>query len=347
MDFSLLGVLTNYGNGFFLYAFLPQLLFQLLFKGYVWCTGRGRLTREEKQSIQKRLIFMVGFPVFIWYVWTSLEVGNNYYEILQVGYGAEMSQIKRNFRKLSKDYHPDKGGDPLLFIKLRESYETLKDMDDFRPMYNLYGPTVRQECSHCRTAEDYYWNFKFPQQVSFVIGGFFVLWFFGSRFPRFQFAMFMGAILVIESILIFTDPTLPWFIQLLPFELFAALHLLWGIAISAQIMLNNVYSGDDTRSDREILLEMEVNSQNMLNIMHELTIMHDCNLQDPMNRKRVVDLLHRRDLVFKKLSKNPREMECFMVPNQFAFNLEQDKGGKWHLIGEMKNSDESEDKKQR
>lgn len=54
----------------------------------------------------------------------------NYYEILQLNHNFEKSEIKSNYRTLSKKYHPDKnGGDPKHFKLLAESYKILTSVD--------------------------------------------------------------------------------------------------------------------------------------------------------------------------------------------------------------------------
>ncbi len=40
--------------------------------------------------------------------------------------GASWAEIKRQYRDLASKHHPDKGGDPQLFIKIRRAYESLK-----------------------------------------------------------------------------------------------------------------------------------------------------------------------------------------------------------------------------
>jgi curved DNA-binding protein CbpA len=62
----------------------------------------------------------------------------NLYEILGVEREASKKEIKTAYRKLSKQHHPDKGGDPQLFIKIQVAYETLID-DDSRAAYDRDG----------------------------------------------------------------------------------------------------------------------------------------------------------------------------------------------------------------
>lgn len=52
----------------------------------------------------------------------------NYYETLNVSQTASQEDIKRSYRKLVKEHHPDKtGGDDAFFKKIAEAYEVLGD----------------------------------------------------------------------------------------------------------------------------------------------------------------------------------------------------------------------------
>jgi molecular chaperone DnaJ len=52
----------------------------------------------------------------------------DYYEILGVNKGASADEIKKAFRRLAIQYHPDKeGGDEAKFKEVNEAYEVLKD----------------------------------------------------------------------------------------------------------------------------------------------------------------------------------------------------------------------------
>ena len=50
---------------------------------------------------------------------------SNSYEILGIDMNANEAEIKQAFRKKALEFHPDKGGDPEEFIKIREAYEFL------------------------------------------------------------------------------------------------------------------------------------------------------------------------------------------------------------------------------
>ncbi len=63
----------------------------------------------------------------------------DYYEVLGVSKSASADEIKRAYRKLAMEHHPDKhGGDDAKFKELGEAYETLKD-DQKRAGYDQFG----------------------------------------------------------------------------------------------------------------------------------------------------------------------------------------------------------------
>ena len=51
---------------------------------------------------------------------------------------ATEDEIRKAYRKLSRDHHPDKGGDPGIFVKIKTAYETLIDPEK-RSNYDKYG----------------------------------------------------------------------------------------------------------------------------------------------------------------------------------------------------------------
>ena len=53
----------------------------------------------------------------------------NYYDVLGVPTDASEADIKKAFRKLASQHHPDKGGDTNKFQQIQEAYEVLGDSD--------------------------------------------------------------------------------------------------------------------------------------------------------------------------------------------------------------------------
>jgi len=58
---------------------------------------------------------------------------NNFYEVLEVNYGASAEEIKKNYRRLSKKYHPDLNqGDKIAekrFKEINEAYSVLSSLE--------------------------------------------------------------------------------------------------------------------------------------------------------------------------------------------------------------------------
>lgn len=53
----------------------------------------------------------------------------DYYEILGVNHTSTPNEIKKAYRKLASQHHPDKGGDTKKFQDIQKAYETLSDPD--------------------------------------------------------------------------------------------------------------------------------------------------------------------------------------------------------------------------
>src|SRR5271154_4553671 len=63
----------------------------------------------------------------------------DYYGILGVSKGANEDEIKKAYRKLAHQYHPDKtGGDDKKFKEINEAYQVLSDKNR-RMQYDRFG----------------------------------------------------------------------------------------------------------------------------------------------------------------------------------------------------------------
>jgi len=65
---------------------------------------------------------------------------NDFYKILGISKSASADEIKKAYRKLALEHHPDKGGDEVEFKKINEAYQTLSDAQK-RAQYDQYGQT--------------------------------------------------------------------------------------------------------------------------------------------------------------------------------------------------------------
>jgi molecular chaperone DnaJ len=62
----------------------------------------------------------------------------DYYEVLGLGKDASADEIKKAYRRLAIEHHPDRGGNEEKFKELNEAYEVLKDSDK-RKRYDQFG----------------------------------------------------------------------------------------------------------------------------------------------------------------------------------------------------------------
>lgn len=96
----------------------------------------------------------------------------DYYNTLGVPRDADHDTIKKAYRKLAMQYHPDKGGDPEQFQKISEAYETLSDADK---RYQYDNPQARHQ------------HFQgFPGDFNFTHNGFDLNDLFGQIFGQRQ-----------------------------------------------------------------------------------------------------------------------------------------------------------------
>lgn len=68
------------------------------------------------------------------------------YDVLGLDKGASTDEIKKAYRKLAREHHPDKGGDPEKFKKVQEAYEILSDPEK-RSNFDQFGSAEAPQMS--------------------------------------------------------------------------------------------------------------------------------------------------------------------------------------------------------
>lgn len=108
----------------------------------------ARLKKPEKwkgvRKVTQRAILVAGWVLMVYLVYKLQQFDYEYanfdpYDILGVGMGSSVAEIKKAYRKQSLIYHPDKPtGDERKFMKLNKAYLALTD-DDARRNYEKFG----------------------------------------------------------------------------------------------------------------------------------------------------------------------------------------------------------------
>lgn len=95
-------------------------------------------------------------------------MAKDYYKTLGVARNASKDEIKKAYRKLAHQYHPDKGGDEARFKEISEAYQILSD-DQKRSQYDQFGSVFEGG----RGGEQHGGGFQWPGgfRVDFGEGG--------------------------------------------------------------------------------------------------------------------------------------------------------------------------------
>ena len=93
-------------------------------------------------------------------LWATLRTTDNmkdYYKILEIEFGADISSVKKAFRRLALRYHPDKNKAPdasTKFIEITEAYEVLNNDIKKNQYDNLYSSYFRTQGQKTENKED-------------------------------------------------------------------------------------------------------------------------------------------------------------------------------------------------
>lgn len=118
-------------TGFFFYMFIVHPV-------TAWILRPGRFERK------KSILYAIGFLASLAAIKTGISMqarGPNYYSLLNVTRDSNPLEIKRAYKKLSLQLHPDKNPSPTAsdeFDAVKQAYDVLMDME-LREVYNKFG----------------------------------------------------------------------------------------------------------------------------------------------------------------------------------------------------------------
>ena len=92
-----------------------------------------------------RLVLLLVFALLAGGVARGVDAaGKDLYKVLGIDRGADDRTVKKMYRKLALEHHPDKGGDKDKFAEISHAYDVLSDPEK-RKIYDDYGEDgVRQ-----------------------------------------------------------------------------------------------------------------------------------------------------------------------------------------------------------
>ncbi|XP_031467211.1 translocation protein SEC63 homolog [Phasianus colchicus] len=106
---------------------------------------RLRLLKPQQNIIPtvKKIILLAGWALFLFLAYKVSKTDREYqeynpYEVLHLDPGASISEIKKQYRALSLKYHPDKGGDEVMFMRIAKAYAALTD-EESRKNWEEFG----------------------------------------------------------------------------------------------------------------------------------------------------------------------------------------------------------------
>lgn len=106
---------------------------------------RLRLLKPQPNVIPtlKKIALIAGWALFLFLAYKVSKTDREYqeynpYEVLGLDPGATVSEIKKQYRLLSLKFHPDKGGDEVLFMRIAKAYAALTD-EESRKNWEEYG----------------------------------------------------------------------------------------------------------------------------------------------------------------------------------------------------------------
>jgi hypothetical protein len=237
-----------------------------------WILRPGRFERK------KSILYAIGFLATLAAVKTGIsfkEKGANYYSLLQCTRDSNPLEIKRAYKKLSLQLHPDKNPSPTAsddFDALKRAYDTLLDME-LREVYNKFGKEGVDS------------NKRFDENRFFMeLGVFYATWgmlvyilTLGKKSGDARQWCFTGLIvMLIVEISLMTSPTNPLPSSLFPtateYEIVWLLHSLFPAFMNGCRSLGGYLYVDLEKQTRQLLLALQEQNKDILLVLRDVQI---------------------------------------------------------------------------
>ncbi|XP_062323285.1 translocation protein SEC63 homolog [Osmerus eperlanus] len=106
---------------------------------------RLRLMKSQQSIVPtlKKAALLFGWAVFLLLAYKVSKLDREYqeynpYEVLNLDQGASLAEIRKQYRVLSLKFHPDKGGDEAVFMRIAKAYAALTN-EQSRQNWETYG----------------------------------------------------------------------------------------------------------------------------------------------------------------------------------------------------------------
>jgi hypothetical protein len=303
---SLLGTIFSLGKAVFNlagWAIVPGIILRVILS---FVHRKNKPTPQKLQKSKKDIVMILAVLFFGWKM-TSIVLNRdtNYYEVLGLTFPSKTSKIRKSFRKLSLEFHPDKGGTEEHFNLIREAYEILNDVN-LRRVYNRLGKSVFT-CKTCVSFVDYWSSMRMIDTVfNYFFAVIFLMWSTWSHSrawmrPWLWLTLFFC--FCIELVYIFSDEA-PLILSQPHFQVVELLRQSYYVILSAACLVSNYWPGDH-RSDREILHSIEIQCGRHAALLNQLTIMNQVILEDAELRTKLNEGYEKRARSMGILLSNP------------------------------------------
>uniref|UniRef100_A0A8C5QN18 Translocation protein SEC63 homolog n=1 Tax=Leptobrachium leishanense TaxID=445787 RepID=A0A8C5QN18_9ANUR len=126
--------------------------FRHVYRSCLWYQLRSIKPQQNIVPKIKKTVLLLGWALFIFLAYKVSKTDREYqeynpYEVLSLDSSASVSEIKKQYRLLSLKFHPDKGGDEVMFMRIAKAYAALTDEQSRKNWQEFGNPDGPQATS--------------------------------------------------------------------------------------------------------------------------------------------------------------------------------------------------------